>query len=178
MEGFKQCANGHFFKNNLNDCPYCPKQNAGSQSNGAFEKTQISNYANDNSSNNSKTQISGNEEFSSTQVFGTGSSKSGGRDLSKTFIQDNEVTIDGVISSNNSRQTRKICGWIVSYTLEAMGIDFRIYEGRNTIGRDPENTITIVDDVAVSGKHITILCKKEKFIYRMKWQLMEHTLIM
>ena len=44
-----------------------------------------------------------------------------------------------------------------------MGIDYRIYEGLNTIGRDAENTITISNDMSVSGKHISILSKKGKY---------------
>jgi pSer/pThr/pTyr-binding forkhead associated (FHA) protein len=44
-----------------------------------------------------------------------------------------------------------------------MGLDFRIYEGNNTIGRDPENTITVASDSAISGKHVTILFRMNKF---------------
>ena len=28
MKGFKQCKQGHFFNDDLSDCPYCPKGNA------------------------------------------------------------------------------------------------------------------------------------------------------
>ena len=56
MEGFKQCANGHYYKNNIIECPYCPKQNSMSDSSGLFDKTQISN--NETGNDNSKTQIS------------------------------------------------------------------------------------------------------------------------
>lgn len=165
MEGFKQCANGHYFKNNMSECPYCPKQNAGSASPGSpFDKTQISGGESGGGySDNSKTQISGSGDFGSTQVFGAGAASGAKRDLSKTFIQESEVTSDGTVSSNTIRPSRKICGWIVSFTIEPMGIDFRIYEGVNTIGRDAENTITITDDMAISGRHVSILCKKGKF---------------
>lgn len=160
MEGFKQCANGHYYKNNIVECPYCPKQNPVSDSSGLFDKTQISN--NETGNDNSKTQISGAMDFGSTQVFGAGANVSN-RDLSKTFIQESEETSEGVVSTGNIRPSRKICGWIVSFTIEPMGIDFRIYEGINTIGRDPENTITVSDDMSVSGKHVSILSKKGRF---------------
>ena len=164
MEGFNQCANGHYYKNNLMECPYCPKQSSGFSSGGMFDKTQADNNSGGSGGAFDKTQISGggsgsSNDFGKTQISGAGSN----RDLSKTFIQDNEENSDGTFSAGQIRQSRKITGWIVSFTLDQMGIDFRIYEGSNTIGRDAENTITINDDMSVSGRHVTILSKKGKF---------------
>lgn len=178
MEGFNQCANGHYYKNNLMECPYCPKQSGGIGSGGMFDKTQVDNNTSDMDSGGmfdktqisgeggfsndfGKTQISGFGDFSGTASFGTSSSTTN-RDLSKTFIQDNDENSDGSVTVNQIRQSRKITGWIVSFTLDSMGIDFRIYEGVNTIGRDADNTIT-VDDMSVSGKHVSVLSKKGKF---------------
>ena len=44
-----------------------------------------------------------------------------------------------------------------------MGVDYRIYEGNNTIGREPGNSITITKDTTISGTHANILYKKGKF---------------
>ena len=59
--------------------------------------------------------------------------------------------------------TKKLAGWIVSYTLDPLGVDYKIYIGSNTIGRDISNSIPILKDNAVSAKHISILCKNGQF---------------
>jgi hypothetical protein len=99
------------------------------------------------------------ESNQSTQIFGGGSKniQSPKKDLNRTFIQGMEINDEGKnVVIETARQTRKIVGWIISYSLDAMGLDFRIYEGNNTIGRDPENTITVASDSANS-------------ILKMKW---------
>ena len=47
-----------------------------------------------------------------------------------------------------------------------MGIDYRIYEGNNTVGRIAQNDITIASDSSISSKHAMILFKKGKFYVR------------
>ena len=44
-----------------------------------------------------------------------------------------------------------------------MGIDWRLYEGTNLIGRDAKNTIIISKDPTISSEHAVILYKKGKF---------------
>ena len=168
MKGFKKCDIGHFFKDDLEFCPYCPgnsANNATQITNPLSDKTQISG-GNNNSSD--KTQIigGGGEINQSTQIFGGASNnnQSPKRDLNRTFIQGMEINDEGKnVVVETARQSRKIVGWIISYSLDAMGLDFRIYEGNNTIGRDPENTITVANDSAISGKHVTILFRMNKF---------------
>jgi pSer/pThr/pTyr-binding forkhead associated (FHA) protein len=58
---------------------------------------------------------------------------------------------------------RKLVGWLVSFTMDPNGKDFRLYEGRNTIGSDPSNDIVVTGDPAVSSKHLTILYRMGKF---------------
>jgi len=169
MKGFKRCNNGHFFKEDLDMCPYCPKTgDAGAtQISGLGDKTQISGMNTQHMANDpGKTQVFGaGNPSQSTQVFGAGKGETNkGRDLNRTFIQGMESENEGGESSTEKpRATRMITGWIISYSLDAMGLDFRIYEGNNTIGRDPENTITISKDPAISGRHVTILHRKGNF---------------
>ena len=54
-------------------------------------------------------------------------------------------------------------GWIISYDLDPMGIDYRIYEGRNILGSSTSCDITIIGDNSISGTHSVILCRKNKF---------------
>ena len=60
------------------------------------------------------------------------------------------------------RNRRKLVGWLVSYTLDNMGMDFKLYEGRNIIGRNPDCQI-IIADKTVSGKHAVILFRAGKY---------------
>jgi len=65
-----------------------------------------------------------------------------------------------------STPSRKLVGWLVSYTINELGIDFRLYEGQNNIGRDGKNTIRITEDSSISSHHATILCRGGQFYLR------------
>jgi len=69
------------------------------------------------------------------------------------------------------RSSRKLVGWLVTYSFDPLGVDFRLYEGRNVIGRDAACNIT-VPDKTVSGRHATILFKNDKF--KIKDELSSH----
>lgn len=162
MKGFKQCEKGHYYKEELDACPYCPKQGVSGTSSGLGDKTQLMG-SQSNQGDADKTIILGAGSSSApTQLNQPEQPFAHKRDLSKTYIQ-------GASDHNEPdapaapRPTRKIMGWIISYTLDPMGMDYRIYEGNNTIGRDISNTIVILKDTAVSGKHVTILSKNSKF---------------
>ena len=73
--------------------------------------------------------------------------------------------VDNDDENNNVNQVsrRKLRGWLVSFDIEKFGMDFRVLEGRNTIGSNSSNDITI-QDAEVSSLHALILCKKDKFI--------------
>ena len=60
------------------------------------------------------------------------------------------------------RSSRKLVGWLVSYTLSDMGVDFRLFEGRNIIGRDLDCQIS-VDDTTVSAKHAVLLYRAGRY---------------
>ncbi|MCX7652446.1 MAG: FHA domain-containing protein [Bacteroidia bacterium] len=62
-------------------------------------------------------------------------------------------------------QNRKIVGWLISFTIHPNGVDFRLYEGRNTIGSDPKCDITL-NDPGASGHHMTILYRAGQFLFR------------
>jgi hypothetical protein len=161
MKGFKQCDKGHYYKEELDSCNYCPKPGAtASSQTGAGDKTQIFGANAAASSDGDKTIVVGQGGNSNPVV---GESGTGGRkDLNKTFIQGFEPD-EGGTSIPVAQPSRRIVGWIISYTLDPMGIDYRIYEGNNSIGRDVSNTIVILKDNAVSARHLTILCKKGQF---------------
>ena len=91
--------------------------------------------------------------------FGAHSGGMSGGD--KTLIFDDTLTGE----SNQFatvRSRRKLVGWLVSYTLDPMGVDFKLYEGRNIIGRKADCQITIADST-VSGQHAVILFRAGKY---------------
>ena len=60
MNGFKKCSNGHFYKEDLNACPYCPGGNAGSTgASGADDlgKTMVTSVNPGGGSNEAKTEV-------------------------------------------------------------------------------------------------------------------------
>jgi FHA domain len=157
MIGYKQCEKGHYFKEELSECPYCPKSSGA----GADDKTKVQ---------------GGHEQTAlgdKTQIFGAGMANPVApsvnppvqRDLNKTFIQEVEEVHQGgeVKEVVHQRATRKIVGWLISYTLDPMGIDYRLYEGNNTLGRNPGNDVTVAGDPSISGHHATLLFKKGRF---------------
>lgn len=179
MNGFKKCSNGHFYKEDLSVCPYCPG-GSGATDNSVgndLNKTIVAGGGNTSAGNdNAKTQVfgsqSGNDGSDQTKVFGSGSAAAPGqpkRDLNRTYIagvtdEDSTSAAGGGASIDSSpRSARRIVGWVLSYTLDPMGVDYRIYEGNNSIGREPGNSITITKDTTISGKHANILYKKGKF---------------
>ncbi|MBO4645679.1 MAG: FHA domain-containing protein [Bacteroidales bacterium] len=89
--------------------------------------------------------------------------------VSHTVFGDDETLVEGAatgtcgpVSDNVFRNARKMVGWLVSYSLDVMGIDFKLYEGRNIIGRDMDCSITINDNM-VSGKHAVLLYRAGKY---------------
>ena len=206
MKGFKKCDNGHFFKENLSSCPYCPSKGSSSNSqNEDFDKTRVGGNqfdATEVTSILSQTELTTDD---ATHTFGTGSSNDGDktqvfggagatdaptellgenktipsptnqkRNLDRTFIGsipdptiiDNDLNAERLASpaaNNAPRAARRIVGWLISYSLDPCGIDWRIYEGTNTIGRDPINTIIISKDPSISSQHIIILYRRGKF---------------
>ena len=50
-----------------------------------------------------------------------------------------------------------VAGWLVALTGKHKGEDFRIREGKNTVGSTPDSSIVITDDY-ISTKHANINC--------------------
>jgi pSer/pThr/pTyr-binding forkhead associated (FHA) protein len=163
MKGFKNCENGHFFRDNLDSCPYCPK---GSDNN----KTQMNSGTSAPTMPATDNQTMLANDSGKTQIFGVNSSSNQSannstRDLNRTFIQEAPGDTSNISSNSAPRVQRKIVGWIITYDLDKMGLDYKIYEGNNTIGRDSVNTITINGDPAISSKHVTIMFRVDNKFY-------------
>jgi hypothetical protein len=166
MATIKTCSNGHNYDSSLySTCPYCPKGNTG-------EKTIMNNPYQDNAptvlnnaGNSEKTRIVsaggyGNEDKTKPYQGVTPENKTNVPNSTKIVVPDEESGQLGQV------QTRKLVGFLVSYTLNAQGKSFKLYEGKNLIGADPTCDIVISSDPGVSGKHITILYRSGKFRFK------------
>lgn len=188
MQGYNKCSNGHFYKESLDACPYCPASNSAPFGEG--EKTVVGGASfgqTDTSEASQKTEFFGapggvavplqeNSALSDrTQVFtpGSGTPMSSIPPPMNSVQPSSAVPYDRTIIGEDksdpfsaARATRKIVGWIISFNLDPMGIDYRIFEGNNTIGRDPSNTIILAKESTISSKHVTILFRSGKFYVR------------
>jgi hypothetical protein len=176
---FKTCDAGHFYPSSKDSCPYC-KGGEG------FGRTEFTTPINDsptfdreNNFGGDKTEIINSKNSGSGKGFGkvgNETEKLGGNfntfngdDNDKTGIYrpENEVKDTKISEHKNITQNaRKLVGWIVSYTLNEFGIDFRLYEGQNTVGRDINSNIRITDDNLISSKHGTILYRNGSLYYK------------
>jgi len=152
MKGFKQCDKGHFYKDTLAECNYCPKTGSA----GSGDATEILG-ANDQTFDNPSEK---------TQVFGGATQQSPSNqesfDPERTIISGGNTSSAAGDTQDQIAQKRKLRAWLVSFDIEDFGIDFKITEGKNTMGSKSSNDITIQDS-QVSGLQGIILCKKDKF---------------
>jgi hypothetical protein len=162
MSEFKLCKNGHYYQNSLEECPYCPKTTAYRPAPASLDKTKVVNPAQNEGLDKTKIMETPNEDLGSTQP-GYNSN------LAKTQI----FSADAPAASSTpqfkqvpAHPGRKLVGWLVSFTIDPNGADFRLYEGRNTIGSDAGCDIVVTNDGAVSGKHLTILNRMGSFKFK------------
>jgi hypothetical protein len=165
LKDFKNCEKGHFYPKDKDVCPYCPK--------GSDDKTDSTKLISDQIEKISPSVSSTNsEDVNKTIVFGESDEKKPTKktakfDPNKTIISGTDISRndDDVNSSSNKIVRRKFRGWLVTFDLKDMeyGVDFKIEEGRNTIGKSSSSDITI-DDNEVTSNHALILCKRDKFM--------------
>jgi pSer/pThr/pTyr-binding forkhead associated (FHA) protein len=150
MKGFKKCSQGHYYKEELVSCPYC-SGSGGSKATEAIDpkgETQVYTANRDDGKTRILTPNQPSEESGNRTVFGEEViAQIGGKDVVQTEY----------------RSERKLVGWLVSYSFNKMGADFRLYEGRNEMGRNVECNITIPDKT-MSGKHATILFRDGDYV--------------
>jgi hypothetical protein len=55
-----------------------------------------------------------------------------------------------------------VVGWFVATSGDQKGEDFRLREGKNSVGSSPDSNIVLRDDT-VSGQHASLRCEEGKF---------------
>lgn len=189
---YKTCEKGHFFASNFSVCPYCnpsksdKEDSESSKHSKATEMTRLivdddktriiqkggaqkdddkttivsdlekrKQYSSEDPSHSSKTR-------SKTEKIDSGDQTTIIRNPKATSEPDRTI----IVGRAQSRKSRKLVGWLVSYTLASDGIDFKIFEGKNQIGRDSQADIRITEDPSVSSSHGTIFYRTGKFYFR------------
>lgn len=170
MQGtFKKCPNGHYYQGD--SCPYCK-----SSSSHASTKTEIFVGTNGETeltggSYSGPTVVEGNNSncgSSATVVDGTSmGQRSPHKKMGTVFGDDEEENInqEGLNYHGQMPKTRygrKLVGWLVTYSQDELGTDYKLFEGRNVIGRDEDCGIT-VDDGRMSAKHAVLLFRAGKY---------------
>lgn len=143
------CSNGHQYNASEKRCPYCLPYETEVNSNELDNMKTIVIENTDNSNDYEKTNIN------STEIL-----------LNQNFKDSDDKTI--LIDPDQSQpqlkkiQTgsyRKLIGWLITFDIDPNGKDFRLYEGKNTIGKDMKNDIVLIDPT-VSNTHATILYRQ------------------
>ena len=162
MNEFKQCSNGHYYQGET--CPYCASGKQGTDNGTVIYGGDAANTSGQTVAANG-TQLVGDANETVAQSYGTSSSRP--KHTGTVFGDDVDMGTDMNNEPNQSpassaRYSRKLVGWLVSYSLDELGVDYRLYEGRNIIGRNDECNIT-VDDGKVSGEHAVLLFRADKY---------------
>lgn len=174
-ENFKKCPNGHYYLGDF--CPYCKSGSV--QANGGTQKTEMfieggvtSDFVGVSSGDipTVNTNTSGDKPTIPDDGDGQNGHTRVGINKTKnvathTCFGDidgkNDADSDGTFSAG-MRTTRQLVGWLVSYSLDAMGVDYKLYEGRNIIGRDNECNLTVPDPM-ISSRHAVLLYRAGKY---------------
>ena len=174
MAEYKQCPNGHYYQGD--HCPYCktgasPASNTSSKTEvfGGFDGQQATADMNNFGGGAEKTTILDGATIVSSQGIAGGAPMGGAPMGGSRTVFGDEDEMETVATPGGGekqqrvyREARKLVGWLVSYTLDSMGVDFKLYEGRNIIGRDMDCNITVNDNM-VSSKHAVLLFRANKY---------------
>ena len=141
----KTCPNGHQYNASEKYCPHCPLPEQVKTNNSDNMKTVAENY-NINIDSNDKTVLDNSKVVMSQN----------GIDIKdKTVIaspDESKIQLEKIQSS----RSRKLIGWLVTFDINPNGKDFKLFEGKTTIGKSDKNDIVILDP-SVSSAHATIL---------------------
>lgn len=143
----KKCPNGHQYDSSIygDNCPFCPSGHT--HVNSGTESGTRTTSGNGGTSNETGATIPqpGN--------LGSGDTIFGGYPLNGT-------------DASNSTRDRRVVGLLVSYSANEAGEVYKIYEGRNIIGRGNECDIPFPNDNTMSRDHLLIQYIEAKGAFR------------
>ena len=157
MSRFKKCPNGHTYKAELSECPICNSSRNIGVSTSSAQRTQVIDSLDGESFGQKTTTDDEPIQVNNSEIDPH-------KDFSKTMVEEEVQEEDengAVVSRREVRNAAKLVGWLVTYSLDPNGIDYRLFEGRNIIGRD-FNCSVCINDNKVSGQHAILLYRNEK----------------
>jgi Inner membrane component of T3SS, cytoplasmic domain len=129
----KFCANGHQIEDTWEICPYCQRTGYQPGSPAVTVKTRLESEA-PHQGAPIREGVSPREAHATTRRT--------------VLVAD--------------KRKSPVVGWFVALTGQQKGEDFRIREGPNTIGSEPDADI-VLRDPAIAGKHASLRYKDQKF---------------
>ena len=158
---FKKCPNGHYYDSSLSACPYCPSSNATADPNETHTYPDSYDDGKTRPYFEGATQNESSAGYAKTVVDGQGAPapEAPKASANKTQFFGGDDAAEG---EPVKRDYRKLVGWLVSYTIDDAGVDFKLYEGRNIIGRDGDCQI-VIPDGGVTGRHAILLYRNGKY---------------
>jgi hypothetical protein len=132
----KTCPQGHRYQDSENACPYCPPKGDSAQG----EKTVI---------------IESTEKLVTAGKPG-GKPASGEKPAPRDGSGRETVIMNMQGKAVDKSETRRLVGWIITYTWNPAGDFYGIREGKTRIGSGAANDILIADSM-VSSEHAQIL---------------------
>lgn len=163
MPNFKTCVNGHNYDADLYPvCPFCPANTSAADYEKTltdFKKTKLFDGANNQQFN--KTQIS--DETADFKTTPVGAGRPAEHPFKRTHIVTHEAA--GASRPAQGAEKRKLVGWLVTFSQDEYGQDFKLYAGKNRIGNAPGVDI-VINDPSVSADHATILFRENDFLIR------------
>lgn len=141
----KTCPNGHQYNAAEKNCPYCPPPGGERVINPFEDMKTVADVSPNVHNSGDKTVVDTSKATLSSNV------QAG----DKTVISSPNQT-EAQLKKIQSNVSRKMIGWLVTFDIDPNGKDFRLYEGKTTIGKDAKNDVVLVDP-AVSSLHATIL---------------------
>ncbi len=168
MSNHITCNRGHFYPANMNKCPFCEKDGG---ADGPVKTVVAEPHA---VIDDDQTRPVGNPIRPDTPVnTPTESGDSTRRVTTPPTIgggdSDDERTQIHRPSSAGGPQPatnrRKLEGWLVSFTMDPAGVDYRLYEGRNVVGRKSTCDIKLINDPKVSGEHCLIVFRGSESVF-------------
>jgi len=141
---YNTCKNGHNFEAGLTECPFCPKPEA--------------------TMSGAKTLVEGSRFDSDKTVVDIDAPRLV-QPEGKTTVPDHGKTVIYSPSQAHAPGIRKLIGWLVTFDISPAGIDYKLYVGKQSIGRGSNNEI-MIQQPGISDTHATLLYRDDKLMIR------------
>lgn len=147
----RRCKNGHLYDASIygDNCPCCPSTGGETIVNGGNNNAEQHTIGLENINNGGGT------------IGGTANTVH----LDPANLGGGHTVIKRTNMGENQTGGRKLVGLLVSYDTNPLGEVYRIYEGKNIIGRDATVDIPITTDSNISGTHVLILYREVEGIF-------------